>query len=217
MTTIETGPEEEYSYSPLNRVVRTDFYFDPTFDFRLGQTIDGQRIQVSGVSAVWIKHSPYAAAVLNDFRPLYIGTAKDGQDQHLQALACLSAILRAPDASPHQVVTNIGLFIIDQTVPVRPFAEQRLATEILSQSMVIERSPPVAEVISSLVHGATSTSLGILIGTSFTNNPYMMVITVPLGIILMGTAMGISRGLERGIAKRVEKAVNPSATRRKTR
>jgi hypothetical protein len=216
MTTTDTGSDEERKHSPFQRVVRTDFYFDPTFDFNLGPTVDGQRILVSAISAVWLKYSASAEAVLNDFRPLYISTSEGGRDQQIEALACLSALLRAPDAAPDQLASNVRRFMtIEPGGPA--FAEQRLAFEILNQSIIVERSPPVAEVLSTLVHGATSTSLGILIGTSFTSNPYVMVITIPLGIILMGTALGISKGLERGIAKRVERAVNPSTTRRKTK
>ena len=96
--------------------------------------------------------------------------------------------------------------------PLSP--EQQLAADILNESIIIERSPPVAETLINLVHGATSTSVGIWLASRFDADPYVMMITIPAGVIIMGAAFGISKGLERGIAKRLEKIVNPPATRR---
>ena len=83
--------------------------------------------------------------------------------------------------------------------PLSP--EQQLAADILNESIIIE--PPVAETLINLVHGATSTSVGIWLASRFDADPYVMMITIPAGVIIMGAAFGISKGLERGIAKRL--------------
>jgi hypothetical protein len=110
------------------------------------------------------------------------------------------------------LVTDIQARLKDimQTSPTR-----LVVSDLLHENIVIERSPPVSEILINLVHGATSVSLGTILGTGLAHDPYAMLVTVPAGIILMGGALGISRGLERGLSKRIEKAINPSATRRK--
>jgi hypothetical protein len=128
----------------------------------------------------------------------------------VDVLGCLAALLREPNAPPEQFVNAI----IELSFP-QEAVEQAIALQILDESIIIERSPPIAETLMSLVHGATSTSLGILVGVNLAPDPYLMVVTVPAGIILMGTALGISKGLERGLAKRVERVINPAARRKK--
>ena len=105
--------------------------------------------------------------------------------------------------------TEPGAAQTDLNVQLSDFRWPAPIQNILDQPIVIERSPPIAEKLVSLVHSATSTSLGVLLGTGVSPDPYVMMITVPAGILLMGTVLGITKGLERGLAARVENALAP--------
>jgi hypothetical protein len=49
-----------------------------------------------------------------------------------------------------------------------------ISLAILHESIVLERSPPVSEVLMHLVHGASSVSLGTILGANITQDPYML-------------------------------------------
>lgn len=138
----------------------------------------------------------------------------------INAFACLGAIMQLQDGHPNEVIQYVNSIRYSPRWTSEQdagfFPRPAMAAAILQSEIVIERSPAVAEKLLSLVHGATSTSLGVLLGTSFTNDPYVMILTIPAGILVMGTVLGISRGLERGLAKRVEKAVNPPTRRKRS-
>jgi hypothetical protein len=48
-------------------------------------------------------------------------------------------------------------------------------------------------------------------------NHLLMFATVPLGVIIMGTAIGVSKGLEEGLPKRIKQLIGGGATSRKSK
>ncbi|WMT76060.1 hypothetical protein [Bradyrhizobium sp. Ash2021] len=205
---------------PLHRVIRTDFYID---EQQLLQSVDNDR-PLRSLSAVWLKDTQSVGGFLGELQHVMlfdeVGQASPVR-KSINAFACLGAIMQLQNRNPREVIDYIdSVRFSPRWTSVQEsgvFPRPALATAILQSDIVIERSPPVAEKLLSLVHGATSTSLGVLLGTSFTNDPYVMILTIPAGILVMGTVLGISRGLERGLAKRVEKAVNPPTRRTKSK
>lgn len=75
-------------------------------------------------------------------------------------------------------------------------------------TVVIERSPPEAVTFGSLLHGASSVTIGTVLGHEAAAGSYpLMFVTVPLGIIVVGSAIGVSKGLQAGLQKEVEKVI----------
>jgi hypothetical protein len=204
--------ETRESRSLLQRFVRTDFYLDPTL-----YSASKGAVWVHNFSAVWLNDANTINALNEDYRAIYdalspadVGLAAETTTMN-NTIGCLAALFRGGQATPSQMSEYARAFSEIRTDNVE--AEQQIAVELLSQNIVIERSPPIAQALSSLLHGATSISLGALVGMNMTDNPYLMMITIPAGVIVKGTALGVSRGLQQGLQKRVEKLVNPPKRR----
>ena len=79
-----------------------------------------------------------------------------------------------------------------------------LVQEVLSQKIVIERSPPTVEVFSELLKKTNSVALGAYIGsTGAVIHGIMLFVSVPAGIIVVGSAIGIANGLQNGLSSAV--------------
>jgi len=79
---------------------------------------------------------------------------------------------------------------------------------VLLERVVIERSP----VSTISLHGILSQSPYIAVGTYVgmtvaADHPYLMLVTVPGGIVVIGAAIGVSRGLMNGLAQGIERIV----------
>jgi hypothetical protein len=180
----------------MQRVIRTEFYFEGASSFPA--TEDG----FPSLSVAWIRR---ANSGLDPERLAHFAASPDLNlrlDQSAGMEAALSILLLNPTALPH------GQLVI----PAEPPDEAR---ELRLQPIVIERSPPVSEPLFGLLHKATFASIGTFMGLAITPGeaPLLMLVTVPLGCIIMGSAMGVSRGLSVGLAKRVEAALlSPTTT-----
>ena len=105
--------------------------------------------------------------------------------------------------------------MVVQGTEQRQFAERIYADAIVNRhivdfvknaGVVIEQSPPVAIPFASLLRKASSVTIGTMMGAAVAiDNPPLMFITIPAGIIVVGSAMGVSKGLERGLAKKIER------------
>jgi hypothetical protein len=77
---------------------------------------------------------------------------------------------------------------------------------LLDYPVVVERSPPEAIPFSTILKKSSSSVIGTLIGVAAAReNTALLFVTVPAGIIVVGSAFGIAKGLERGLATRIEK------------
>jgi hypothetical protein len=82
-------------------------------------------------------------------------------------------------------------------------ANRQLIEECLASNVVVEQSPIEELPIKQLLARATSWSLGTYLAVG--SSPALLVITIPLGVIIMGTAAGISKGLEAGLHRAIER------------
>lgn len=73
-------------------------------------------------------------------------------------------------------------------------------------TVIVENSPPSELDWRTLTKTASAISVGTYIGLQIvpTGSP-LLLISVPVGIIAVGSAVGISRGLENGLNKSIEK------------
>jgi hypothetical protein len=102
-----------------------------------------------------------------------------------------------------------------------PFAAQRRETPgairvyrefaqyLLEADIVFESSPPQVAPFSELLGKASWVTVGSLVGVHASGgSPLLMIISVPIGIIIVGTAVGVATGLQKGLARRIEKAID---------
>lgn len=191
----------------VQRVVRTDFYINLE-----AFPAQARPVLTPGLSAVWLHDRSVSSAFGREYHVVVDGSDRQSpEDRTTDALAYLSVLVQQ-----RPVAADRMRQLVEQVRAMPAALRETVFSHILQESIILERSPPVSEKLSNLIHGASSVSLGWVVGTNLTHDPYMMLITIPAGIILMGSAIGISRGLERGLSKRIEKAVNPPKRRKKS-
>lgn len=83
----------------------------------------------------------------------------------------------------------------------RPFIEEL----IYGKHVIIENSPLSMESLANLVNSATGVGLGAYIGFIIGGNTTLLLLTVPAGMVICGSAAGLSRALEKGLEKRLLK------------
>ncbi len=76
---------------------------------------------------------------------------------------------------------------------------------IYGKHVIIENSPLSMESLANLVNSATGVGLGAYIGFIIGGNTTLLLLTVPAGMVICGSAAGLSRALEKGLEKRLMK------------
>lgn len=192
----------------IRRVIRTDFFFDAGHIQPFFETTESSTLAVA-----WLDGESLTDSV--NSVPIQTIASRSDENRAVMlsdAAAFLEAVLRMQGAKRDEIEEFVSekraLYANSLNYP-EPFHFSGALEQIFQLTIVIEKSPPIAEKLLSLAHTATSTSLGILLGTGFSTDPYIMALAVPGGILLMGTVLGISKGLERGLARRVENAIAP--------
>lgn len=91
----------------------------------------------------------------------------------------------------------------DQPVWRDANSTRALVDSIVQETVLIERSPPQAMPISEVVKAAAtkggSIVTGVFVGYAVAPESALMFLTIPIGIVVVGSAVGISRGLENGL------------------
>jgi hypothetical protein len=83
----------------------------------------------------------------------------------------------------------------------RSFENEGIFKYIYDENIIIEQSPPEWLPVKDIL-GKTPIAIGTFIGFGMAkDNPTLMLVTVPAGIIVIGAAVGISEGLKRGLNK----------------
>jgi hypothetical protein len=73
-----------------------------------------------------------------------------------------------------------------------------------SPQIIVERSPPTAETVMSLVSKGSGVAIGAYLGFhTFENAPLLLYATVPGGMLLCGTAAGVAEALQLGLRERL--------------
>lgn len=75
-------------------------------------------------------------------------------------------------------------------------------------NIVIENSPPSGIDFNNLVKSTSAVSIGTFIGYSTVpEGSVLLFLSIPAGVIVVGTAVGVSKGLENGLNKAIEKLI----------
>lgn len=87
-----------------------------------------------------------------------------------------------------------------------PHANERIAKFLLETEIIFEQSPPKSEKLQELLKRSPGALIGTYLGYNSVPEGYglLMWITIPLGIIVISSAMGIGNGLYNGLNKWVE-------------
>jgi len=184
------------------RVIQTEFYFDPeTVKTSLSRRMvapSGPRFKSTdnpGIAVAWFG--------LSHGDPLGMDPSDilSGVDSYL--------------SDPKIISSFIDFSIRERRGVLRPSLLQNAFIEnpgivdyVLNAEVVIERSPPSVDLLKNLVRSSPSVAIGSFIGAGSAHGNYpLMMLTVPLGIIVVGSAIGVSQGLRRGLNKSIERYV----------
>jgi len=90
----------------------------------------------------------------------------------------------------------------------RPIRNTHIISALSKESIVVEYSPPSTILISALLEKSTHVAIGYYIGSSIAGaNHWLLLMSVPSAIVVVGAAVGVSDGLVRGLTRAVERAV----------
>ena len=176
----------------VDRVVRTDFYFDR----EVAPTRWAGGEDSLSLAVVFVKKGKFAKKRRTSPNLKFTRLA-DPFDTEPEKI--LEYLIRLPFE-----IGNTHDFIRRRMRVSLPYG---LPHYLLEQKVVIERSPPLAESLGHLLHGATAISIGTLLGTGLSTDPMVAFYAVPGGVIVMGAAIGISRGLEKGLTKLIDSSI----------
>jgi hypothetical protein len=143
----------------------------------------------SGIAVAWIKAdtSKLSLSELDSFNSIEQFDGKVDDDQLIRFLGAA----------------------IQETVQLTPKIEEQnlaLVVSLLNEEIVVQSSPVDAIPLGKLLGGATAASIGTGVGVlAAGGNPLLMIVTIPAGIIIIGSAIGISKGLENGLRVAVER------------
>jgi hypothetical protein len=197
----------------LKRVIRTDFFLSGE---EVAPRIDTSE-EFPTLSVAWLHDHTYPSPE-NYFgvKPFFHTEGPPNIRSFIGASIAIEALLRMQGAA-QEVVED---FIRQRQQEVylatdsyrHTFTPPPIVQALLQQDIVLEKSPPYGEMISTVLGKTSSVTLGTLFATTLDTHSLIMALTIPAGVILMGSAIGISTGLQRGLAKRVEHFIDPKPT-----
>jgi hypothetical protein len=79
---------------------------------------------------------------------------------------------------------------------------REIVESILDSPIIIERLPQEAITFASILKGASSVTIGLI--RVATGHYPLMFVAIPMGVIVVGSAIGITKGLQNGLQKEVE-------------
>jgi hypothetical protein len=82
---------------------------------------------------------------------------------------------------------------------------RRFVDYIFEQPIIIEQSPPEGMPFINLLKHASAASIGAYVGTQAADGHPLLFLTVPAGIIVVGSAIAISNAINRGLNKAIER------------
>jgi hypothetical protein len=92
---------------------------------------------------------------------------------------------------------------------------------ILNANIVVEQSPPEWASFKTLVSKSPGIAIGTFVGSQWAGtHPELMIVTVPIGILVVSSAIGVSEALKNGLNKKLESfftGKTTSATRGRTK
>lgn len=180
------------------RVIRTEMYFDD-------QSVNGsnarRRFRSRGRFAEEKNHGIAFAWFRNDGDvPINIRNYKwfDGREIEVgQVSQALDVLLRDGD---QREIYRVG-------EPTEKIQNPSVIDFIFGQDVVLEHSPPFAIPFKNLLEKTNSAVLiGAYVGYAMAgDDPLLMILTIPGGIIVVGSALGIADAMAYGLNKQIKR------------
>jgi hypothetical protein len=86
-----------------------------------------------------------------------------------------------------------------------------IETVLYEESIIMESSPPMLTSLSSMLNHASGVAIGAYVGVQTATamgNPLLMFMTVPIGMLIIGSAAGVGMALEHGLRDMILKVLN---------
>jgi hypothetical protein len=81
----------------------------------------------------------------------------------------------------------------------------RVVDYVLEQQIIVERSPAEGIPLIELFKGASIATIGTYVGMQAIDGHLLLFLTVPAGIIVVGSAAAVAKAIEKGLNKAVER------------
>ena len=190
------------------RIIRTEIYLDRA-DVEWPHGCKPPA--VTGIAAAWVKSDARLyPADHGDFgvRTLW---------KHVEASHLANANQSLLDDFLYELI--LGGFYDGRARLRRPSSQNReLINDLLAESIVIERSPPEAMPLRAMLSKASAASIGTFLGVAKAwSNPLLMFVTIPAGILVIGSTLGLAKALEEGLHERLGRLIvsKPISSRRR--
>lgn len=178
------------------RVIRTELYFD---EDTIRSTVRRPRFRPmhsreksDGLAFLWFRSDspgPYSIRSYKWFSGKEVGST--------DIRIILDLLLQDIEGD------DIGRFIGTQ----ERSSNESIIDYVIDQGIIIEQSPPKAIKFKDLLKSSnTALLLGAYIGRSMAgDNPALLILTIPGGIIVVGSALGIADAMADGLNKHVKR------------
>ncbi len=180
------------------RVIRTEMYFDANsvkFETK-------ERERNPGVVAAWFR--------MENAEQLDIGEIANLCDAKYARIApkeAASVFDIFADLAVQNIRSETAQNILQNALAKHDYrvANQGVVQFLYDAEIVLDGSPPFPFPLSKIAKGSAAVVIGTFLGWGVADGNYpLMFVTIPAGIILIGSAIGVSRGLENGLNKWIE-------------
>jgi hypothetical protein len=169
------------------RVLKTEFYFDP---FEIRWRYPELVFANPAISMVFFQCDPAKMT----WGSLYLSQSTN------------------PNYKEHPEVIRAFFDAQLQRTPFRAFGPQdaeilngELIDRIYEQPVIIEQSPAEGIPFFTMLKGASAATIGTFIGVKGLDGNALLFISVPAGIIVVGSAIAITHAFEKGLANVVDR------------
>ena len=180
-------------------MIRTDMFFEPRqMNWpRRGQPRQAHRVN-PGLSFAWFEGSTTGSGVAELLTSkIEIDSDEIGRFIDMALVDGRSMDVERPE--------EIGMAFWTPAGP--QYLNRPLVDYVLDQPIVIERSPPVHEVLRHLGRNA-AVAVGLYMGAgAVVDHHPLLFLTIPSGIIVAGASIGVAKAFEKGIPKVIEKRI----------
>jgi hypothetical protein len=176
------------------RVIRTEFYFDKQDVIKLERDIN------PGIGVAFFNLDPEDHVPVEEFVNIF-------KDFSVSA-ATPQAVMNFLDVSLRGLQVQDPEFSAD--LSVFDDLNSPITASVFESTVIIEQSPPMGIPFGELAKRSTALGIGTFIGFGLAAGSFpLMIITVPVGIIVVGAAVGVSKGLENGLDKWIRDFLEP--------
>jgi hypothetical protein len=189
------------------RILRTEVYFEPTeIKWLYPELIHGN----PGIAFAFIAINAEGIDLNEVFTPFasWPRVARSRVSEY-EVRRFLDEALQF-SAVGHREVLPFAVLDPDDTFepPVPP--NEAIINFIIEQNVVVENSPAEGIPFATLLKGASAATIGTYVGVQAAEGHTLLLLTVPAGIIVVGSAIAVSKAFEQSIHKVVERLTRPT-------